>query len=90
MVHSKVPLTLSDWVKNKIGFEIRAPSVWTRGNFSIYVSAATIDVTSFANMVHLSYENNKQSIDFVCVADVLEHIVNPFKALLELYDQVVY
>jgi hypothetical protein len=41
-------------------------------------------------MVHLSYENNKQSIDFVCVADVLEHIVNPFKALLELYDQVVY
>lgn len=109
MIQLASPGSLKDFVLNKTGFEVGAPSPpWQA--MGIYEHAATVDVAHFSTSTlwepSLSEERpfsvngvvkGKQYIrdavdlrgvpsshyDFFCATDVLEHIANPFKALLE-------
>ncbi|CAF1200037.1 unnamed protein product [Adineta steineri] len=110
MVHFRIPVKLSQFVENKTGFEIGAPSVTTWGNLGVYAAARVVDTTNFASQtfwesglkdggsfIWKNQTKGKQYIrdavdlqgipneyyDSVCATDVLEHIANPFKALLE-------
>ncbi|CAF4226251.1 unnamed protein product, partial [Adineta steineri] len=49
MVHFRIPVKLSQFVENKTGFEIGAPSVTTWGNLGVYAAARVVDTTNFAS-----------------------------------------